>query len=156
MSIRELTEHDLPALLALYAHLHDSDLPLPPAPIVASVWDSIRRNDSIRYFGAFADSQLVSACNITVIPNLTRGCAPYGVIENVVTHKHYRGRGHGKAVLKAALDFAWSRQCYKVMLMTGRLDAGTFSFYEKAGFKRNEKEAFVAKPADKGFRGTAR
>jgi GNAT superfamily N-acetyltransferase len=150
MSIRELAEHDLPALLALYAHLHDSDLPLPPAPIVRSVWDSIRSNDSIRYFGAFTDSQLVSACNITVIPNLTRGCAPYGVIENVVTHKLHRGHGHGTAVLKAALEFAWTRQCYKVMLMTGRLDASTFSFYEKAGFKRHQKEAFIAKPEHHG------
>jgi GNAT superfamily N-acetyltransferase len=146
MRIRELTEHDLPALLVLYAHLHDSDLPQPPAAILAAVWDAIRHNDSIRYFGVFAGDQLVSSCNITVIPNLTRGCAPYGLIENVVTHKRHRGQGHGTAVLKAALDFAWSRECYKVMLMTGRLDEGTFSFYEKAGFTRNVKEAFVAKP----------
>jgi GNAT superfamily N-acetyltransferase len=146
MSVRELAAHDLPALLDLYAHLHDSDLPQAPAPVVASVWDSIRRNDSICYFGGFAGAGLVSSCNITVIPNLTRSCAPYGLIENVVTHKGHRGQGHGTAVLKAALDFAWSRRCYKVMLMTGRLDEGTFSFYEKAGFKRHEKEAFVAKP----------
>lgn len=147
MSVRELAAQDLSALLDLYAHLHDSDLPQAPAPVVAAVWDSIRGNDGIRYFGFFAGAQLVSSCNITVIPNLTRGCAPYGLIENVVTHRLHRGRGHGTAVLKAALDFAWSRQCYKVMLMTGRLDEGTFSFYEKAGFERHLKEAFVAKPA---------
>lgn len=148
MNTRALNDKDLPALLDLYAHLHDSDLPQAPAPVVASVWDAIRRNDSIRYFGVFDGAQLVSSCNITVIPNLTRGCAPYGLIENVVTHRQHRGKGYGKAVLRAALDFAWSRQCYKVMLMTGRLDAGTFSFYEKAGFKRHEKEAFIAKPSE--------
>jgi GNAT superfamily N-acetyltransferase len=146
MSIRELSSTDLPALMDLYTHLHDKDLPQPAPRVLASVWDSIQRNDAIRYFGAFESGDLVSSCNITIIPNLTRGCASYGLIENVVTHNAHRERGHGKAVLKAALDFAWSRQCYKVMLMTGRLDAGTFSFYEKAGFKRNEKEAFVAKP----------
>ncbi len=146
MGIRELSGTDLSALMDLYAHLHDSDLPRAAPQVLASVWDAIRQNEAIRYFGVFDGANLVSSCNITIIPNLTRGCAAYGLIENVVTHKAHRGRGHGKAVLKAALDFAWSRQCYKVMLMTGRRDEGTFSFYEKAGFKRNEKEAFVAKP----------
>ena len=36
--------------------------------------------------------------------------------------------------------------CYKVMLLTGRLDAATFRFYENAGFDRHGKQAFVAKP----------
>lgn len=146
MNIRELSDSDLPALLDLYKHLHDSDLPRPAPQVLAAVWDSIRNNEAIRYFGVFEDANLVSSCTIAIIPNLTRGCAPYGVIENVVTHKQHRGRGHGKAVLKAALDFAWSRHCYKVMLMTGRLDEGTFRFYEKAGFLRHEKQAFIAKP----------
>ena len=146
MDLRTLTSTDLPELLELYSHLHASDLPRPSDAIVSSVWDSILRNDNIRYFGIFDGERLVSSCNITIVPNLTRGCAPYGLIENVVTHKQYRGRGYGKAVLRAALDFAWGRGSYKVMLMTGRLDAGTFSFYEKAGFSRKEKEAFIAKP----------
>lgn len=146
MSIRELTGSDLSALMDLYAHLHDSDLPRASPQRLASVWDSIQSDDGIRYFGVFDGANLIGSCNITIIPNLTRSCAPYGLIENVVTHKDYRRRGYGRAVLKAALDFAWTRQCYKVMLMTGRLDEGTFSFYEKAGFKRNQKEAFVAKP----------
>ncbi|MFM1897355.1 MAG: hypothetical protein RLZZ385_2429 [Pseudomonadota bacterium] len=46
----------------------------------------------------------------------------------------------------AALDFAWDRNCYKVMLMTGQRDEGTFRFYESAGFERNRKEALVAIP----------
>ncbi len=146
MNIRELSSDDLAALLRLYEHLHDTDLPSPPASVVGSIWNSILQNDAIRYFGLFDGAQMVSTCNITIIPNLTRGCAPYGVIENVVTHRDHRGRGYGKAVLQAALDFAWGRRCYKVMLMTGRLDEGTFSFYEKAGFRRHEKEAFIAKP----------
>jgi ribosomal protein S18 acetylase RimI-like enzyme len=147
MNIRELSGSDLSALMDLYAHLHDSDLPPPSPQVLASVWNSIQRNDAIRYFGVFDRSNLIASCTIAIIPNLTRGCASYGVIENVVTHRQYRRQGHGKAVLEAALDFAWGRQCYKVMLMTGRLDEGTFGFYEKAGFKRHQKEAFIAKPA---------
>ena len=149
MMIRALATHDLAALLDLYKHLHVADDPTASEAVSTSTWNTILNNDDIRYFGAFDGTRLVSCCNITVIPNLTRGCKPYALIENVVTHADYRRRGFGHAMLKAALDFAWSRQCYKVMLMTGRLDAGTFGFYESAGFKRHEKEAFVAKPEER-------
>ncbi|MGE4339936.1 MAG: GNAT family N-acetyltransferase, partial [Pigmentiphaga sp.] len=78
-------------------------------------------------------------------PNLTRGCKPYGLIENVVTHAAFRGRGHAKALLGHALKAAWIAGCYKVMLMTGRKDEATLKFYESAGFDRQEKQTFIAK-----------
>jgi GNAT superfamily N-acetyltransferase len=146
MSIRELSEDNLEPLMELYGHLHDSDLPPPPEEVVSSIWSSIKGNTSIRYFGFFEGDILVSACNIAVVPNLTRGCKPYGLIENVVTHRQHRRRGHGQEVLNAALNFAWDKHCYKVMLMTGRHDEATFRFYESAGFNRHEKVAFIAKP----------
>lgn len=148
MSIRELSENDLESLLELYGYLHEADLPQPPGDATTAVWSSILGNDGIRYFGVFEGEQLASTCNITITPNLTRGCRPYGLVENVVTHKLYRQRGYGERVLGAALDFAWSKKCYKVMLMTGRNDEGVSRFYEAAGFKRHEKEAFIAKPKD--------
>jgi GNAT superfamily N-acetyltransferase len=93
-----------------------------------------------------ASGSLVSSCTLTVIPNLTRACRPYGVIENVVTHAQYRGQGWGKALLTHALGEAWRQNCYKVMLLTGRKDEATLRFYEQAGFDRHDKQAFVAKP----------
>lgn len=68
------------------------------------------------------------------------------VIENVVTHSAHRSRGHGQALLRHALSFAWSQGCYKVMLMTGRKDEAIFRFYESAGFDRHDKQAFIARP----------
>lgn len=104
------------------------------------------QNEKIRYFGALLEASLVASCNVTVIPNLTRGCKPYGIIENVVTHTDHRRRGYGKAVLCAALSHAWNIGCYKVMLLTGRKDPGTLHFYESAGFDAHAKHAFIAKP----------
>lgn len=146
MSIRELSKADLGQLLDIYGHLHRTDTPLPDSQRVESVWSEILNNSGIKYFGYYLQDRLVSACTISVIPNLTRYCRPYAVIENVVTHPEFRKRGYGKAVLQAALEFAWSRCCYKVMLMTGRLDEGIFKFYESVGFERNKKEAFIATP----------
>src|SRR5665213_2199943 len=78
---------------------------------------------------------------------LRGGVAPYGVIENVVTHAQHRRQGLGTALLRRALDEAWSANCYKVMLLTGRKDDETLKFYAAAGFNRDEKQAFIAKPA---------
>jgi GNAT superfamily N-acetyltransferase len=105
-------------------------------------------NPRSHYFGGFVDDVLVSSCALTVIPNLTRGCRPYGIIENVVTNANYQRRGYATALLTAALTHAWSNNCYKVMLLTGRKDEATLRFYEAAGFDRHGKQAFIAKPAD--------
>lgn len=147
MNVRELQSHELQSLLGLYVHLHERDDPLPPTAVVEAVWAEAVANPRIKYFGGFAAGALVSSCTLTVIPNLTRACRPYGVIENVVTHAAHRGQGWGKAVLAHALAEAWRQHCYKVMLLTGRKDEGTLRFYEQAGFDRHGKQAFVAKPA---------
>ena len=99
-----------------------------------------------RYYGGFSNEQLVSSCTLTIIPNLTRSCRPFGVVENVVTNRTHRRKGCATALLEAALADAWDAQCYKVMLLTGRKDEATFRFYEAAGFDRDAKQAFVAKP----------
>jgi GNAT superfamily N-acetyltransferase len=144
--LREIQAHELQSLLGLYAHLHERDDP-PPSPAAAEeVWAEALANPRIKYFGGFASGSLVSTCTLTVIPNLTRACRPYGVVENVVTHAVHRRQGWGKAVLSHALDYAWRQNCYKVMLLTGRNDQATLRFYEHAGFDPNGKHGFVAKP----------
>ncbi|MES2604160.1 MAG: GNAT family N-acetyltransferase [Pseudomonadota bacterium] len=145
-SIRRLHKEDLDSLLLLYKHLHAEDVALPERSRIEAVWSDIFGNPSYRYFGGFINEQLVSSCNLSVVPNLTRGCAPFGLIENVVTHADHRRQGYGKALLAHALNSAWSCDCYKVMLMTGRKDEATLEFYASAGFDSQEKRAFVAKP----------
>lgn len=100
-----------------------------------------------RYYGGYVGGALICSCILAIIPNLTRGCQSYGVIENVVTHRQHRRQGFGKAIMRRALDEAWSAGCYKVMLLTERKDEATFRFYESVGFNRHEKQAFIAEPA---------
>ncbi len=147
MKVRLLQKSELNALLALYQHLHETDVALPDAATLDAVWDEALSNPRCRYFGGFDGDELVSSCTNMVIPNLTRGARPYGVVENVVTHRAHRGKGWGRAVLAQAREFAWSQKCYKVMLLTGSKDEATFKFYEAAGFDRHGKQAFIAKPA---------
>jgi GNAT superfamily N-acetyltransferase len=145
LNIRPVEESELDALLLLYRHLHATD-EMPTPDVAKQVWHELRSSLRYRYLGAFANGELVSSCALTVIPNLTRGGRPYGVIENVVTHPSHRRQGLGRRLLQEALSFAWSERCYKVMLATGRRDEAVSRFYASAGFLLHEKQAFVARP----------
>lgn len=146
MDVRRLALADLEALLVLYQQLHPADEPLPGRAEVERTWRDILASPLLHYFGGFEGDVLVATCNLTIVPNLTRGGRPFGVIENVVTHEAHRRRGHGRALLAHALGHAWEAGCYKVMLQTGRKDEATMRFYEAAGFDRFDKQAFVARP----------
>ena len=146
MNIREIEIDDLQDLLDLYRDLHEGETPV-SAEEAEPVWRDIQFNPDILYFGVYDGDTLLASCNITIIPNLTRGCRPYALIENVVTRRDVRRRGHGTAVLGHALRYAWSKNCYKVMLMTGRLDEETMAFYQAAGFSKQGKQGFIARPA---------
>ena len=126
--------------------MHTEDDPLPERNIVEEAWHEIQDNSHFKYFGAFVNRKLVSSCTLSVIPNLTRGCRPYGVIENVVTHSEYRSKGYASSILKYTLSYAWRKRCYKVTLLTGRKNEEVYRFYESVGFDRYAKQAFLAKP----------
>ncbi|HPQ45127.1 MAG TPA: GNAT family N-acetyltransferase [Syntrophales bacterium] len=143
---RELKKTELDDLLELYPHMHTVDDPLPEKGVIEDIWQDIHESPNFIYFGTFVDGRLVSSCTLSVIPNLTRGGRPYGVIENVVTHADYRRKGYAGGILKHALNLAWQKGCYKVMLLTGRKSESVYKFYESAGFDRHAKQAFLARP----------
>ncbi len=139
--IRPAGPDDLPDLLALYRHLNPDD-PTPVPTQAAASWKRMLASDMVTVLVAEVDGRPVSTCMLVVVPNLTRDAAPFAMIENVVTHADHRTRGHGHAVLYAALEAAWAAGCYKVMLMTGSRRESTLRFYEQAGFDRQSKTAF--------------
>jgi GNAT superfamily N-acetyltransferase len=145
-TVRELEAGDLDALFALYGDLHESDEPASHERIEA-VWQTIAADTSQIYLGVFLNGELVAACNAAIIPNLTRGCRPYAVIENVVTAASHRRRGYGAAVLEEAVARCWARDCYKVMLMSAAGRESAHGFYEAIGFDRHSKQAFIIKRA---------
>jgi GNAT superfamily N-acetyltransferase len=111
-------------------------------PDIRPAWSDLLSSGVTIPFVADAAGMLVASCTLAIIPNLTRGARPYGVIENVVTHGDYRRTGLGRAILRVAIEWAWSANCYKVMLATGSKREATLSFYEVAGFQRGGKTYF--------------
>lgn len=130
-------------MLELYKHLHRSDIKLDNEAAQAR-YQRIVSSDHLFIFIGEIDDVAACSCYLNVIENLTRGGAPYAVIENVVTHADYRRLGFGRNVVQHALRQAWKVGCYKAMLMTGNAD--NIPFYESCGFDASAKSGLVAKP----------
>lgn len=143
---RLINNNELNGLLNLYTHLNSNDTKPRDSNEFNIVWNKIIADPKVFFFVAEMNRDLLASCHLVIVPNLTRGCRPYGVIENVVTHPDYRGKGIGKGILKYALNVAWAIGCYKVMLMTGSKKEWVHKFYEDAGFQKKIKTAFLAKP----------
>jgi GNAT superfamily N-acetyltransferase len=139
--IRAANTDDLSGVLDLYRHLHPDD-PVVDVTAAEPVWSALTSSALTTVLVADADGVLVASCTLVIVPNLTHGARPYGVIENVVTHAKHRRAGFGRAVLHEALDRAWKARCYKVMLATGSQQDATLRFYEDAGFARGLKTCF--------------
>ncbi|CAH2812101.1 MAG: hypothetical protein CBARDMAM_6892 [uncultured Caballeronia sp.] len=86
MQVRPISPAELDQLVLLYGQLHSADEPLPDASVIRSVWNELMADLRHTVFGGYRDGELISSCTLTIIPNLTRGCRLYGVLENVVTH----------------------------------------------------------------------
>ena len=150
---RTATQNDLAALLELFDDLFDVSKVsrhAEPREKAEAIWASTLARDGLTVFVSVADSRLVATCMLFTAPNLLRGGRQHGIIENVATHPMYEGRGHGRAVIAAALEDAWRQDCHHVMLQSGRADPRVHKFYETCGFKPNLRTAYVAaRPADR-------
>jgi len=145
-SVRRIKPEELDELLALYAQLHPDDDPLPDRAELYLKWADIILNPLLHYFVGECGGEIVSSCTLAIIPNLTRGARPYGLIENVITREDCRNRGFGTAILHYALQIAWDAHCYKVMLLSGSKKEETLQFYDGAGFQRGIKTGYIAYP----------
>jgi GNAT superfamily N-acetyltransferase len=137
LHIRHAGRNDLSGLLDLYQHLAPGDV-RPTPDRAAEVFDQFAAYGGSAIFVGEISGVLAASCSLVVVPNLTRGGSPYGLIENVVTHSDFRNRGFGKQLLLAASDAAWRVGCYKVMLMTGSKKPETVNFYLGAGFEQSK------------------
>lgn len=140
--IREADFSDLDGLLELYTYLHGNPIPEKDARL-SELWEKIMRDKDHHIIVAEEDGIIASSCVCVMIPNLTHGQQPYAFVENVVTRPEYRKRGLATACLDFAKDIAEKEGCYKIMLLTGSKEESTLKFYERAGFNRNDKTAFI-------------
>ena len=140
--VREACKSDLKGILDIYLFLHETNVP-EASEHLKQTWDKIIADKDHHLIVCEVDDKIVSSCVCVVIPNLTRNVRPYAFIENVVTHKDYRGKGYATECLNYAKKIAEENNCYKMMLLTGSKEAKTLDFYRNAGYNSSDKTAFI-------------
>lgn len=140
--IREACDSDLKEILELYLYLHEKEIP-EESDHLKQTWDSIVNDSNHHLIVCEIDGKIVSSCVCVVISNLTRNVRPYAFVENVVTHRDYRGKGYATECLNYARKIAEENNCYKMMLLTGSKEQKTMDFYKNAGYNSTDKTAFI-------------
>jgi N-acetylglutamate synthase-like GNAT family acetyltransferase len=129
---------DFDEILVLYRQLQPSD-PVLTDESDRQAFETILETEGMELYVLEQDGRIAATAYLNVIPNITRASSPYAVVENVVVDAELRGRGFGKVIMATALDEAWRRGCYKVMLMTGSRKSSTHGFYRACGFSADDK-----------------
>lgn len=140
--IREARDSDLKEILELYLYLHEKEIPK-ESEHLKQTWNNIVNDSNHHLIVCETDGKIVSSCVCVVIPNLTRNVRPYAFVENVVTHRDYRGKGYATECLNYARKIAEENNCYKIMLLTGAKEQKTLDFYKNAGYNSADKTAFI-------------
>jgi GNAT superfamily N-acetyltransferase len=134
---------DLPSLLSLFEVSEVSAI-AQPRERAESIWQETLVHPGVHVFVSDDRDRIAATCMLVIAPNLLRSGRCHGFLENVVTHPELRGRGHGKAVVMAALEHAWAADCHHVLMQSGRADPRVHTFYEWLGFRPGLRVAYVA------------
>ncbi len=84
------------------------------------------------------DQQKIISCGTILIETkILHNLGKVGHIEDIITHKSYRGQGLGKKIINSLVSYAQSCGCYKVILDCNN---DNIPFYEKCGFIKKENQ----------------
>jgi GNAT superfamily N-acetyltransferase len=135
---------DLSSLLALF-EVSEVSAAAQPRERAESIWRDTLAQQGLYVFVSDDNDRIAATCMLITAPNLLREGRRHGFLENVVSHPELRGRGHGKAVVQAALAHAWTVDCHHVLMQSGRADPGVHGFYEAMGFQPGLRIAYAAR-----------
>lgn len=141
---RSARANDLDSLLALF-RVSEVSAFAEPRERAKQIWLDTLSQDNIAVFVSEAELGIVATCMLITAPNLLRAGRQHAFLENVVTHPEFRGQGHGRAVVRAALAEAWARDCHHVLLQSGRADPRLRRLYEQCGFEAGVRLGYTAR-----------
>ncbi len=143
LHIRQATEADLPAVLALYAQpgMDDGDV-LSPGE-ARELFAQFARYPNYRLFVACEGGEageggeVVDTYALLVMHNLAHRGTPSAIAEDVVVAPGRQGQGIGRQLMAHAIEQARQAGCYKLALSSNSKRAQAHAFYDSLGFKRH-------------------
>jgi GNAT superfamily N-acetyltransferase len=142
--MREATEDDLPAVLALYAQPSMDNGKVLTLPEAKSLLAQFRQYPSYRLWVACdampdADSggEVVGTYALLIMHNLAHQGTPSAIVEDVVVNTERQGQGIGQHMMQHAKQQARLAGCYKMVLSSNQKRERAHAFYESLGFERH-------------------
>jgi ribosomal protein S18 acetylase RimI-like enzyme len=154
--IREATEDDLPAVLALYAQPAMDNGKVLTLDEAKNLLAQFRQYPSYRLWVACeaapdvsqdassdaspdADNggQVVGTYALLVMHNLAHQGTPSAIVEDVVVSAERQSQGIGQHMMQHAQQQARLAGCYKLVLSSNQKRERAHAFYESLGFQRH-------------------
>ena len=139
LEISEVREDELPELAALYQQFTPTDASVPN---IRRILSRNQDNPSHVVWAARRDGQLVGSLLAVTCEMLFGPYRSFLVEEDVVVDVSHRRTGVGTAFLRTAEDYARTRNCSYIMLVTDTYREGARYFYELAGYQSDGFTAF--------------
>lgn len=135
VEIRPATDRDLEVMHRLLSEMHGKPAwRTDDTERAAAAWQLILAEQHRHVLIADVDGVPVGTVDLVIVPNLSRGVAPWAGVENLVVTEQLRGRGVGRALLDAAISKARESGCYKVQLVSAAKRGNAHRLYDAAGF----------------------
>ena len=134
--IQAASETDLASILALYAEIED-DAPVISIEEARLVFARMGNYPDYRVYVAKSGKSIVGTFTLLIMDNLAHMGAPSGVVEDVVVHRDWRGKGVGKQMMRFAMDRCRERGCYKLALSSNLKREAAHRFYDGLGFQQH-------------------
>lgn len=97
-----------------------------------SIWETYKNQTNVHSIVALSDGKVVGYGTILIETKIRGG--KMGHIEDIVSHKDFRKKGIGKAILDGLFEISVDHGCYKIALAC--MDHNV-PFYEKCSYESN-------------------
>lgn len=152
LQIREAVERDLPNLIPLFGQLGMDDGHVLTAGEAEQIFRKMTTYPDYRLYVADFEGIAVGVFAILIMDNLGHLGAPSAVIEDVIVHRNWRGRGIGRRMMAFAMELAREKKCYKLLLSSNRHREEAHRFYKSIGFERHGYSFLVETKANEAHR----
>ena len=97
----------------------------------------IKDNNYHHIFVIEDDGKIIASITIIIELKIIRNLRNVCHIEDIVIHKHYRGKGLGTQLINYCKRYSQKRNCYKIILNCNK---SLSNFYQKLGFQHKNSE----------------
>jgi ribosomal protein S18 acetylase RimI-like enzyme len=137
MNLRDITFDDLPDVLRLYAQPDFDNGEVLDDTQARALYARFLTYPDYKIYVAEEGGRIVGSFALLVMLNLGHCGAPSAIVEDVVVDPQMQGRGVGAAMMRAAMDLARNKGCYKLVLSSNAKRVRAHAFYEQLGFMRH-------------------